>query len=100
MKPSNQPARPGQPTGGGWAAMPPRKAWGLFALILLVNYLVSAFLFPNKDAPITVPYTVFRQEVAKGNVTSIYSRNTSIEGRFKAAVTWPPPGVTQQPPTG
>jgi cell division protease FtsH len=39
---------------------------------------------------VTVPYTIFKQEVAKGNVTSIYSKGASIEGRFGTAVTWPP----------
>jgi cell division protease FtsH len=90
------PPKPPQPGPGGFSGMPPRKIWGLFALILLVNYLVSTLLFPSADAPITVPYTVFREEAAKGNVSSIYSRNTSIEGRFKAAVTWPPAGQPHQ----
>jgi cell division protease FtsH len=78
------------------AKMPPRKVWGLFALVLLINYLVMSFLYPQGDAPVTIPYTVFRDEVAKGNVASIYSRNTSIEGRFKAPVTWPSDEVRQQ----
>lgn len=69
--------------------MPPRKYWALFALVLLVNYLITSYLFTG-DAPITVPYTVFREEAGKGNVSSIYSRGTTIEGRFKSAVTWPP----------
>jgi cell division protease FtsH len=78
------------------AKLPPRKVWGLFALILLINYLVMSYLFPAADAPVTIPYTVFRDEVAKGNVAAIYSRNTSIEGRFKAAVTWPTEEMRQQ----
>jgi cell division protease FtsH len=73
-------------------AMPPRKSWGLFALILLVNYLLVRLLFPGPDTPATIPYTVFKQEVAKGNVTTIYSRGDSVEGRFAAPVTWPPAG--------
>jgi cell division protease FtsH len=38
---------------------------------------------------LTIPYTVFREQVAKGNVAAIYSRSTSIEGRLKQPVTWP-----------
>ncbi|MBL0395134.1 ATP-dependent zinc metalloprotease FtsH [Ramlibacter monticola] len=92
-----QPPSPPPPTGTRPPAkMPPRKVWGLFALVLLVNYLVMSFLFPAADAPVTIPYTVFRDEVAKGNVAAIYSRNTSIEGRFKAAVTWPTEEIRQQ----
>jgi hypothetical protein len=82
----------GRATGpqGNESAMPPRKSWGLFALILLINYLLVRLLFPSPDAPVTVPYTVFKQEVAKGNVTMIYSKGNNVEGKFAAPVTWPP----------
>jgi cell division protease FtsH len=93
------PKAPSSPTGTGTRPrLPPRKMWALFLLALVVNYLVSVFLFPSADAPITVPYTVFRDETGKGNVSSIYSRNTSIEGRFRAPVTWPPAGQPKQQP--
>lgn len=91
--PQQSPAQPGNRL----ASLPPRQYWLFFLLILFVNWLVMSFLFPAQDAPVTVPYTVFREEVAKGNVASLYSRNTSIEGRFNAAVTWPRPGDTQKP---
>lgn len=90
------PPPPQKPASTSPAAMPPRKYWALFALVLLVNYLVTTFFFAG-ESPVTVPYTVFREEVAKGNVSAIYSRSTSIEGRFKAAVTWPPAQVQGQP---
>lgn len=70
--------------------LPPRKAWLYFVIILFTNYLLMKWFFPGEDAPITVPYTVFKQEVAKGNVTSIYSQGASVDGRFAAPVTWPP----------
>jgi cell division protease FtsH len=76
--------------------MPPRKYWPWFFLVLLINYLLVSVLFPPPNAPVTVPYTVFREEVAKGNVTAIYSRGTTVEGRFKAAVTWPTPEELKQ----
>jgi cell division protease FtsH len=77
--------------------MPPRRYWLLFAFVLLVNWLVMTYLFPSGEAPITIPYTEFRDEVARNNVVSIYSRATSIEGRFKTPVTWPPPKPAPQP---
>src|SRR5687767_14139466 len=70
--------------------MPPRKSLGLFALLFLVNYLLMRFLFPGEQ-PVTLPYTEFRQQVAAGNVMALYSRGTTIEGRFKQPVTWPTP---------
>ncbi|HET8745202.1 MAG TPA: ATP-dependent metallopeptidase FtsH/Yme1/Tma family protein, partial [Ramlibacter sp.] len=92
LPPKTPPAGPNRaPT-----RLPPRKVWGLFALILLINYMVMSYLFPAGDAPVTIPYTAFREQVAKGNVAAIYSRSTSIEGRFKDAVTWPPAEMRQQ----
>jgi cell division protease FtsH len=75
----------------GQANLPPRRTWLTFAVILLINYFLVRLLFPSPDAPLTVPYTVFKQEVAKGNVQAIYSQGSSIEGRFATPVTWPAP---------
>src|SRR3954470_12432975 len=75
---------------------PPRKFWLLFAGVLLVNWLITTYFFPG-DAPLTVPYNLFREEAGKGNVSEIYSRGTAIEGRFKAPVTWPAPKPAAQP---
>jgi cell division protease FtsH len=94
--PSSKPVPPpnnrqGAPKSPEQTKLPPRKAWLLFVIILFANYLVMKVFFPGADTPITVPYTVFKQEVAKGNVKSIYSQGANIEGRFAAPVTWPPP---------
>ncbi len=69
----------------------PRKTWLAFLIIVTINYVLMRVLFPGPDVPVTVPYTAFKQEVEKGNVSAIYSKGTSIEGRFVAAVTWPSP---------
>lgn len=70
--------------------MPPRRTWMVFVIIMLVNYVIVSLLFPGPGDAVTVPYTIFKQEVAKGNVASIYSQGASIEGRFASPVTWPP----------
>ncbi|HXD43224.1 MAG TPA: ATP-dependent zinc metalloprotease FtsH [Ramlibacter sp.] len=90
------PPGPAQPPKLASATLPPRKYWPWFILILLINYLLVSYLFPQPGAPVTVPYTVFREEAGKGNVSAIYSRGTTIEGRFKAAVTWPSPEEVKQ----
>ena len=77
--------------------MPPRRTWLTFLIVLLANYMLVRYLFPGPDAPIIVPYTAFKEEVAKGNVESIYAKGESIEGRFAAPVTWPPPGSEAAP---
>ncbi|HVL56723.1 MAG TPA: ATP-dependent metallopeptidase FtsH/Yme1/Tma family protein, partial [Burkholderiaceae bacterium] len=66
--------------------------WLVFLGLLFLNYLLVSYLFPGPDDPVTIPYTVFRQEVAKRNVESIYSQGTSIEGRLRTPITWPQPG--------
>lgn len=76
--------------------MPPRRYWVIFVAVLLVNYVIARFLFPGTE-PITVPYTVFKQEVEKNNVSQVYSRGTSIEGRFRGQVTWPPADEAKAP---
>ena len=90
---STTPATTSQkPAGKTPMSLPPRRAWLIFVVLLFINYLVMRTLFPGAGEPITVPYTIFKDQVAKQNVAAIYSRGTSIEGRFKSAFTWPPQG--------
>jgi cell division protease FtsH len=83
-------ARSGEPSGGAQTKMPPRRAWLTFLLVLFANYLLMRLFFPGPDAPVSVPYTFFKEQVAKSNVQAIYSRGESVEGRFVKAVPWPP----------
>jgi cell division protease FtsH len=78
--------------------MPPRRTWLWLGLILLANVLLGRFLTPAPDTPTTIPYTLFKQEVAKGNVHAIYSRGETLTGRFKAPITYPPAGETATAP--
>ncbi len=78
------------PAGPG---MPPRRTWLTFLLVLLINWALFRLLFPSPDAPLIVPYTAFKEQAALGNVEAIYAKGESIEGRFRAPVTWPPPGA-------
>jgi cell division protease FtsH len=88
--PPERPARDGATPPADGAArrpMPPRRAWLTFLLILGANILLVRLLFPNPGDPVKLPYTLFRDEVAKRNVAAIYSRGASITGRFRAPVT-------------
>jgi cell division protease FtsH len=58
--------------------------------MLLANYLLMSLLAPGPEAPVAVPYTLFKEEVGKRNVEAIYSRGETITGRFKAPVTYSP----------
>jgi len=70
-------------------AMPPRRTLTWFLIILLINFLVFRFLVPRGEAATTVPYTLFREQVTKRNVASIYSRADRITGKFRSAITYP-----------
>ncbi|HKP66327.1 MAG TPA: ATP-dependent zinc metalloprotease FtsH [Casimicrobiaceae bacterium] len=102
MDPRN--ARPPQrtganasPPGGGTSwKIPPRRTWLLFAIALLVNFLAVRFFMPGAEAPLTIPYTLFKVEVGKRNVQSIYSRGETLSGRFVTPVTFPPAGEVPQ----
>jgi len=82
-------SRSGAGKGSPLKKMPPSKTWLWFVGVLLANYLLMRFLFPGAAAPVTVPYTLFKEEVGKGNVEAIYSRGETITGRFNAPVTYP-----------
>jgi cell division protease FtsH len=75
---------------GGPAKMPPGRTWLWLLGVLLANYLLVRFLLPSPEAPVTVPYTLFKEQVGKGNVQAIYSQGETITGRFLAPVTYPP----------
>jgi cell division protease FtsH len=84
--------RSGAAPGPGQTTMPPRRTWLWFVLILLANYLLMRLLMPSPTAPVTIPYTLFKEEVRKGNVKAIFSRGETIKGRFASPVTYPPAG--------
>jgi cell division protease FtsH len=70
-------------------AMPPRRTWLSFVVIIAANFLLVRLLFPSGDAAVKVPYTLFKEEIGKRNVVRIYSRGESLTGRFRVAVTYP-----------
>jgi hypothetical protein len=66
LGPATPKGNPGKPNPPGQGKLPPRRAWLLFLIVLFGNYLVMRVFFPDADAPVTVPYTVFKEEAAKG----------------------------------
>ena len=57
--------KPGPAKASEQPKMPPRKTWPWFLLVLVANYWLMRFLIPGPEEPLTVPYTVFKDEVAK-----------------------------------
>jgi cell division protease FtsH len=89
-----------KPKGSGQLTMPPRRTWLWFLGVLAVNFLLAKSLMPGAEGPVTVPYTLFKEEVTKGNVHAIYSRADVITGKFKSPVTYPPPSEKAPAPGG
>jgi cell division protease FtsH len=85
--------RTGTPSGTspqGQRKIPPRRTWIWFLVMLLLNYFIVRSFFPQPGAPVKVPYTLFKEQVAKNNVEAIYSRGEMISGRFVKAVGYTP----------
>jgi len=74
----------------------PQLWWLIFAVLMIGNYVVTRVFFPEPSS-ITIPYTFFKQQVAAGNVDEITSVGDSIQGNFRAEVTYPP--LKPQPPS-
>jgi len=86
--PARPPGPPGPPPPSPPPTAPPRRAWLIFLVIVLANFLLIRFLYPGPKSA-KVPYTLFKQEVVRGNVEKIYSRGESITGRFRASIRFP-----------
>ncbi|MDX6511517.1 MAG: cell division protease FtsH [Gaiellaceae bacterium] len=84
---------PGTPHKRSW-----RPGWRLLLFVLalfLINYWAGSRLVHPTAARIRVPYTpTFIDQVQAGNVQSITSKGTAIQGMFKTAVRYPPTGKT------
>src|SRR4051812_23740280 len=71
---------------------PPRigMRWIAFILVLLaVNYALASALGPKESKQVSVPYSpYFLDQVGRDNVKEISSRGETIEGHFRADVTF------------
>src|SRR5690606_34388451 len=85
--PPNTPQKPPPQQSG----VPPRRTWWTFLAVLLLNYMLLRVYSTHADETVTVPYTVFKEQVAAKNVDSIFSQGQSIEGQFVAPVSVPTP---------
>ena len=75
----------------------PRYIWWWFICALAINFVATRYMVPAADEPLLVPYTVFKAQVAAGNVAEIYARGANVEGRFVAPVTYPAGNTEPRP---
>jgi cell division protease FtsH len=64
---------------------------GIFAGLLLLNYVIVSFLFSATPNPrVEIPYRpTFVQELRSGNVSTVTAKGTTVEGTFEKAVAYP-----------
>ncbi len=74
----------------------PRLWLGFLAVWIVVSFVVP-LLFPQAHDRVTVPYTLFIDQVKAGNVTGITSQGDAVQGTFKTAVADPSPPEGQPP---
>jgi len=73
----------------------PGRVWLFFLIILAMNYILGRVFAPDAEAPVKVPYTLFKQEVAADNVQAVFNKGETITGKFKRPVTWPEADSTE-----
>lgn len=74
--------------------------WAGLTATVLVNLVVAAMFLPSSTPKITVPHSVFKNQVAQGNVARITAQGDTITGAFKSAVTYTPADSSQKTETG
>jgi cell division protease FtsH len=84
-----QPQKSNLPGEGGQSGMPRGRTWFWFIAIILLNYLFMKTFFPDPKAPVKIPYTLFKQEVANSNVKQIYNKGELVSGQFIKPIRYP-----------
>ena len=72
------------------AAWPSGRIWLWILGLLAINYFLGKYFFPGPEAAVKIPYTLFREQVNKGNVLEIFATGLSVTGKFETPVTFPP----------
>ena len=91
--PKQEPA-PGRPRGQA-PSKPPSlmdsfrswRSWLVFLVLIVINVLiVQLFFSPSQPKQVTIPYSVFKEQVIAGNVVNVTSQGNSITGTTKKPV--------------
>ncbi|RPA68681.1 ATP-dependent metallopeptidase FtsH/Yme1/Tma family protein [Cyclobacteriaceae bacterium YHN15] len=68
--------------------LPSTRILLIFFAILIGNYLLVNYFFPNKEPAINIPYSLFKEQVAKGNVKAVYTKGELITGKLENEITY------------
>jgi cell division protease FtsH len=67
----------------------------MWLLLALLAFNIAGYLAHRGPQPVTVPYTVFRQQVESGNVAAISTTGMRVDGTVKHPILWPPGSKTK-----
>jgi cell division protease FtsH len=87
-RPPGGPPKKSTDAASGPPNLRPKPWWLIFLALMVANYLLVRVFF-SEPSSITIPYTVFKKQVQGGNVQDVTSVGDSIQGTFKAGVTYP-----------
>jgi cell division protease FtsH len=80
------------PPRNGWRWLRSRRFWCVVAAALALNWFVASQI-NHGEQRVKIPYTFFRDQVMKRNVTEVASSGETIRGTFRRSVD--PPGKAQ-----
>lgn len=65
---------------------PSGRIWLWILGLLAINYFIGKYFFPGPEAAVKIPYTLFREQINKGNVVEIFATGLSVTGKFENPV--------------
>jgi cell division protease FtsH len=77
----------------------PRWIWWV-ALLILVGWNLWVLLPSQSQPKVSIPYSIFVEQVRAGNVSSVHISGGEITGKFVTAVAWPQPTPSPMPTAG
>ena len=69
----------------------PQPWWLVAVVVMAANWALMQTLAPAPGY-VTIPYTLFKEQVQAGNVAEVTSQGDAIQGTFKTQVTYPHEG--------
>src|SRR5216684_1624113 len=93
--PGSGPLKDSKKAPPGRLRMWPQPWWVIFLVLVVANHVLVRVFFPEPSS-LTIPYSFFKKQVEAGNIGDVTSVGDSIQGSFKAEVTFPP--ARSEPP--
>jgi len=80
-KPS-EPRQQVQPSKPPMGKSAPGNIWWWVLLIVVLNFVLTRYVFQPEESSVTISYSAFRQQVEAGNVKAVKTKGDEISGTF------------------